>query len=326
MKKKIALMMGGDSGEYEISIQSAEMIQKNIDASLYEVYPILVRGRNWTHATDSGLVFHVNKNDFSLEFPERKIMFDAVFVAIHGTPGEDGKLQGYFDLMGIPYTTCDLTVSAITFNKYFCNDLALQYGMNVPATVLIRKTDTINKEAILNSTGLPCFVKPNKSGSSCGVTKVKEASELENAIAVAFKEDDEVLIQQFIKGRELACGVFKYKGEVIVLPATEIVSKNEFFDYEAKYTGGMANEITPAPLTDTQTAECNKMTAYLYKRFNCKGVVRFDYFLTEDKFWFLEVNTVPGLTEASLVPKQAAAKGIPIDKFFSMLLEETLST
>lgn len=325
MKKKIALVMGGDSGEYEISIQSAEMIEKNIDQNLYEVFPILIRGKNWTHATDSGFVFHVNKNDFSLQFPERKIVFDAVFIAIHGTPGEDGKLQGYFELMGIPYTSCNLTVSAITFNKYFCNDLAIQYGMNVPVTILLREMEVFNPDDIIAATGLPCFVKPNKSGSSCGVTKVKTVADFKQALQIAFKEDDEVLVQQFIKGRELACGVFKYKGEIIVLPATEIVSKNEFFDYEAKYTDGMASEITPAPLTPGQAEECEKMTAYLYDKFDCKGVVRFDYFLTGDKFWFLEVNTVPGLTEASLVPKQAAAKGIAIDRFFSMLLEETLS-
>lgn len=325
MKKKIALVMGGDSGEYEVSIQSAEMILKNIDKDLYDVYPILVRGKNWTHSTDSGLVFHVNKNDFSLQFPDRKIVFDAVFIAIHGTPGEDGKLQGYFEMMGIPYTSCNLTVSAITFNKYFCNDLAIQYGMNVPVTVLLRKTDNVNPELILATTGLPCFVKPNKSGSSCGVSKVKSVADFEQALMNAFKEDDEVLVQQFIQGRELACGVFKYKGEIIVLPATEIVSKNEFFDYDAKYKDGLASEITPAPLTPTQTSECHQITAYLYDKFNCKGVVRFDYFLTDNKFWFLEVNTVPGLTEASLVPKQAAASGIAIDKFFGMLLEETLS-
>jgi D-alanine-D-alanine ligase len=325
MKKKIALVMGGDSGEYEISIQSAEMIEKNIDQNLYEVFPILIRGKNWTHATDSGLVFHVNKNDFSLQFPERKIVFDAVFIAIHGTPGEDGKLQGYFELMGIPYTSCSLTVSAITFNKYFCNDLAIQYGMNVPVSVLLRPSGVINPDDIIAATGLPCFVKPNKSGSSCGVTKVKTAADFKHAVEVALQEDDEVLVQQFIKGRELACGVFKYKGEIIVLPATEIISKNEFFDYEAKYTDGMASEITPAPLTTGQAEECERMTAYLYDKFDCKGVVRFDYFLTGDKFWFLEVNTVPGLTEASLVPKQAAAKGIAIDRLFSMLLEETLS-
>lgn len=318
-------MMGGDSGEYEVSIQSAEMVLKNIDQDLYEVYPILIRGKNWTHSTDSGLVFHVNKNDFSLQFPEKKIVFDAVFIAIHGTPGEDGKLQGYFEMMGIPYTSCNLTVSAITFNKYFCNDLAIQYGMNVPVTVLLRKFDSINPELILATTGLPCFVKPNKSGSSCGVSKVKSVADLEQALINAFKEDDEVLIQQFIQGRELACGVFKYKGEIIVLPATEIVSKNEFFDYDAKYKEGLASEITPASLTPAQTSECHQITAYLYDKFNCKGVVRFDYFLSDNKFWFLEVNTVPGLTEASLVPKQAAANGIAIDKFFGMLLEETLS-
>jgi D-alanine-D-alanine ligase len=324
MQKTIALVMGGDSGEYEVSMQSAVMIRKNIDPAEYNVYPILIRGRNWTYTTDQGLVFHINKNDFSLQIPEKKVVFDAVFIAIHGTPGEDGKLQGYFDLMRIPYTSCDLTVSALTFNKYFCNDLAIQYGMNVPATVLVRRYDAIKPEAILAETGLPCFVKPNKSGSSCGVSKVKSAVELDEAIVNAFKEDDEVLIQQFIEGRELACGVFRYQGEVIVLPITEIVSKKEFFDYEAKYTSGLADEITPAPLTADQTKECQQLTEFLYNKFNCKGVVRFDYFLSQDKFWFLEVNTVPGLSEASLVPKQAAAKGIPISKLFSMLLEETL--
>jgi D-alanine-D-alanine ligase len=190
---------------------------------------------------------------------------------------------------------------------------------------LLRKFDSINPELILATTGLPCFVKPNKSGSSCGVSKVKSVADLEQALINAFKEDDEVLIQQFIQGRELACGVFKYKGEIIVLPATEIVSKNEFFDYDAKYKEGLASEITPAPLTPAQTSECHQITAYLYDKFNCRGVVRFDYFLSDNKFWFLEVNTVPGLTEASLVPKQAVASGIAIDKFFDMLLEETLS-
>ena len=323
-KLNIALLMGGDSGEYEVSLGSAGVVKKFLDKERFEVYPILVRKNEWQYQSDDNQQFPVDKNDFSLRLFKNKVLFDCAFIAIHGTPGEDGKLQGYLDLVGVPYTTCDLTTSAITFNKYFCNDLAIQYGMNVAKTIILRPGDPWEANSLAGAVGLPCFVKPNKSGSSVGVTKVHTSEGLEPAIRYAFAEDDEVLVQQFIRGREMACGVFRYQGKIIVLPVTEIVSKNDFFDYEAKYTSGMADEITPAAITAEEAAECSRMTSSLYEKFNCKGVVRFDYFLADGKWWFLEVNTVPGLSEGSIVPKQAAAAGIGLKEFFGMLLDEAM--
>ncbi len=324
-KKNIALLMGGDSGEFEVSVSSAAVIRKSLDESRYNVFPIMVRAGEWIYLPDSKTGIPVDKNSFSVLAHDNRIFFDGAFIAIHGTPGEDGRLQGYLDMMHVPYTSCDLTTSAITFNKYFCNDLAVKYGMNVAETVLIRHMQSWSAGELIQKTGLPCFVKPNKSGSSCGVSKVYDAGELATAIDKAFAEDDEVLVQQYIKGRELACGVFRHKGEIVVLPVTEVISKKDFFDYEAKYTEGMAEEITPASLTGTELAECNHMTAYLYEKFNCKGVVRFDYFLDNGKLWFLEVNTVPGFSEGSIVPKQAVAAGYSLSEFFSILIEEALA-
>lgn len=325
VKKNIALLMGGDSGEFEVSVASASVIRKNIDPELYNVFPVMVHAGEWIYMPDKKTGIPVDKNSFSVLAHNDRIFFDCAFIAIHGTPGEDGKLQGYLDMAGIPYTTCDLTTSAITFNKYFCNDLAIRYGMNVARTVLIRNLESWDAETLAREVGLPCFVKPNKSGSSCGVTKVYNTAGFEKAIDNAFAEDDEVLVQQYIEGRELACGVFRHKGKVVVLPVTEIRSKKDFFDYEAKYTPGMAEEITPASLTATELLECNRMTEYLYEKFNCKGVVRFDYFLDKGKFWFLEVNTVPGLSDGSIVPKQAMSAGYSLQEFFGILIEEALS-
>lgn len=324
-RKNIALLMGGDSGEFEISVASAAVIRNNIDPHLYNVYPILVHSGEWIYMPDNKTGIPVDKNSFSVLAHGDRIFFDCAFIAIHGTPGEDGKLQGYLDMVRVPYTTCDVTTSAITFNKCFCNDLAIRYGMNVAETVLIRHMETWQAGALAAKVGLPCFVKPNKSGSSCGVTKVYSIGEFEKAINNAFAEDNEVLVQQFIQGRELACGVFRSKGNVIVLPVTEVISKNDFFDYEAKYTAGMAEEITPAILTPDEQSECDRITSYLYEKFNCRGVVRFDYFLADGRFWFLEVNTVPGLSDGSIVPKQAMAAGYSLTGFFGILIEEALS-
>jgi len=323
-KLNIALLMGGDSGEYEVSIGSAGVIKKHLDKGKYTVFPILVHGNDWQYIQDEKLTIPVNKNNFSLNLNGETIYFDCAFIAIHGTPGEDGKLQGFLDMAGVPYTSCDLTTSAITFNKYFCNDLAIQYEMNVAKTLLLRPDTLWNENDIVDSVDLPCFVKPNKSGSSVGVTKVYSKSEIRNAIEKAFAEDDEVLVQQFIKGREMACGVFRLNGEIKVLPVTEIVTKKDFFDYEAKYTSGMADEITPALIATEENSECRKMTAFLYQKFNCKGVVRFDYFLSEGKWWFLEVNTVPGFSEGSIIPKQAVAAGFTLKEFFGILIEEAI--
>lgn len=325
MKKKIAVVMGGDSGEYDISIQSAKVTCRQIDSEKYDVYPVLIHKNEWAFVTSDGSHLPVDRYDFSISPDGTKIKFDAIFIAIHGTPGEDGKLQGYFEMLGIPFTTCDSITSAITFSKYFTNDLAITYGINVPKTFLVRRGRTFDAKTIANELGFPFFIKPNKAGSSVGVTKVYKLDEVDEAIRKAFAHDDEVLLQQFAKGRELACGVYSLKGEIKVLPVTEIISAKDFFDYEAKYTEGMAQEITPANITEAETAECRRMTAYLYDKFNCRGIVRFDYFLDGSEFLFLEVNTVPGLSEGSIVPKQAAAAGISMKELFSQLIEESLS-
>ncbi len=323
-KINVVLFMGGDSGEYDVSIASASQVKNNLDTEKFDVYPVLVRDDSWTYTDANGRQFPFDRNQHGLTIDDRYVKFDCAFIAIHGTPGEDGKLQGYLDIAGIPYTTCDVTTSALTFNKYFCNDLAIQYGVKVARTIILRQGDAWNAADLCRETGLPCFVKPNKSGSSVGVSKVYDEAGLAGAIAKAFAEDDEVLVQQFIRGREMACGVFTLNAEVKVLPVTEVISKNDFFDYQAKYTVGLASEITPAPITEAQAEECTKLTDYLYRKFNCKGVVRFDYFLSGEEWWFLEVNTVPGFSAESIIPKQAKAAGFGLKEFFGALVDEAL--
>jgi D-alanine-D-alanine ligase len=323
-KIRVVLFMGGDSGEYEVSIASASQVKNNLDTEKYEVYPVLIRDGKWTYTASNGDLIPFDRNNHCLKIEQETVFFDCAFIAIHGTPGEDGKLQGYLEMAGIPYTTCDVTTSALTFNKYFSNDLALQYGVKVARTIILRRGDTWNTEQMVKEVGLPCFVKPNKAGSSVGVSKVYDTEEISIAIEKAFAEDDEVLVQQFIKGREMACGVFTLGGKIQVLPVTEVVSENDFFDYQAKYTVGLASEITPAPISEEKSAECKRLTDYLYRKFNCKGVVRFDYFLVEDTWWFLEVNTVPGFSAESIIPKQAKAAGYQLKDFFGSLVEEAL--
>ncbi|MBK7172530.1 MAG: D-alanine--D-alanine ligase [Bacteroidales bacterium] len=323
-KLSIALLMGGDSGEFDVSIGSAKVVAKFLDENFFDIYPILIRKNDWHYTLNEDESIQIDKNDFSLHLKDRKIHFDCAFIAIHGTPGEDGKLQGYLDLMSIPYTSCDLTTSALTFNKFFCNDIAIRAGMNVARTVLLRDGHKWTYEQLAKEVGLPCFIKPNKSGSSVGVTKVYNLEGFEPALKLAFAEDNEVQVQEYIKGREMACGVFRTEGRLVVLPVTEVIPKNDFFDYEAKYTSGMAEEVTPAVITPHEEDECRKMTAMLYEKFNCKGVVRFDYFLSEGKWWFLEVNTVPGFSEGSIIPKQAKSAGINLSDFFSSLVYEAI--
>ncbi len=324
MKKNIALIAGGDSGEYVISIKSAELTRKNIDHDLYNVYTILMYGGKWIYKTEDNTEIPVDKNDFSVTVKGNKIKFDCAFIVIHGTPGEDGKLQGYFDILNIPYTTSNLLTSAMTFNKNVCNTLVNSYGILTAKSMLIRKTDPIILKDILSKITLPCFVKPNKGGSSIGMSKINKQNELKNAVDIAFKEDDEVFIEEFIDGTELTCGVIKIDDKLITLPLTEIVSKNTFFDYEAKYTAGITDEITPARVSEKIEKQCKNTSAYLYDKLNCKGIVRFDYIFSKNKLYFLEVNIVPGLSEKSIVPQQAEAIGIPIKQLFTMVIEEAL--
>ncbi|MEI8280229.1 MAG: D-alanine--D-alanine ligase [Bacteroidota bacterium] len=329
MKKNIALLAGGYSGEYAISIQTAQTIEKNLDSELYNTYKIIVTREGWWHDTTDGNKVEIDKNDFSLTINGSRITFDAVFIAIHGTPGEDGRMQGYLDMLQIPYTSCNAIVSALTFNKSYCNKVVKAFNVvNIANSVHLIKGEPYSVGTILDQLKMPVFVKPNESGSSLGVSKVKSVEELLPAIEKAFKEDNQVLIEEFIEGRELTIGVYRMKGYLHALPATEIVSKNEFFDYEAKYTPGVTTEITPAPITDTLREQLENKSSYLYRHLNCSGVVRMDFILQNktNKLYFLEVNTMPGQSENSIVPQQVRAAGGSLKDFYGNLLEDCLKS
>ena len=321
--KTIAIVAGGDSSEYEISIKSANEVKKELGTK-YKTYVIVIRGDNWYWEGEKGRIHGIDKNDFSLNIDGTKIRFDAVFVAIHGTPGENGLLQGYFDMLKIPYTSCDAFCSALTFNKQACKLFLKEYGVLMADAVLIRRGESISPDDLINRLGLPCFVKPNDSGSSFGVSKVKSAEELVPALEEAFKESDEVLVEKFMGGRETACGVVKTisRSKSIVLPVTEIVSKKEFFDYEAKYTPGLSDEITPAPMDETITGKIQDLSSTIYDLLGCKGIVRVDFIVVGETPYFLEINTVPGMTRESLVPKQAEAAGIGLSDIYSLVVED----
>jgi D-alanine-D-alanine ligase len=326
MKKNIALVAGGYSGEFVISIQTAATIEKNLDETLYNIYKIIITKQEWYHETPHGKVL-VDKNDFSLKIAGEKIRFDAAFIAIHGTPGEDGRIQGYLDMLNIKYTTCNAIVSALTFNKSYCNKVVKAFNVvNIANSVHLIKGEPYSVGAVLDVLKFPVFVKPNESGSSLGVSKVKKVEQLLPAIEKAFKEDNQVLIEEFIEGRELTIGVYKLNGCVYALPATEIVSKNEFFDYEAKYTPGVTKEITPAKIDKHVREDLENKSTYIYRHLNCRGVVRMDFILEQKtgKLFFLEVNTMPGQSENSIVPQQVRADGKTLKDFYGALLADCL--
>jgi D-alanine-D-alanine ligase len=324
MKYKIAIIAGGDSGEYEISIKSAGVVKKHLDSAKFESYAVVIRGKDWFCKDLDGESFLVNKEDFTVNLPGRLLSFDAVFVAIHGTPGEDGRIQGYFDLLGIPYTSCDQATSALTFDKFFCNHFVSSFGMKISRSIVLNKNEKFSEGEILKQIKLPVFVKPACGGSSVGTSKVKTGEELLPAIKLALHEDNRVLLEEYIPGRELSCGIIKYKGQVRDLPITEIISKKEFFDYEAKYEG-MSDEITPAVLPEDTARKVSETSLKLYKLLNCKGMVRFDYILNDKELFFLEVNTVPGLSEQSIVPQQALKAGISLNELFSEAVMNALN-
>lgn len=327
-KPTIAFLTGGYSGEAEISYKSAKTIEKNIDPQKFEHYKIDVTKEGWFYVSPGGAQFEIDKNDFSLQIDGQKILFDAALIGIHGTPGEDGKLQGYFDLLEIPYTSCDCAISALTFNKRYTVAVASFSGIHVANSVLLFKDQDKSAEEQVKKLQFPVFVKPNNGGSSIGMSKVNAPSEeLGAAIEKAFKEDDQVLVEEFIKGREFTIGVFKSKGKIIPLPITEVITKKEFFDFEAKYLGA-SQEITPAEV-ESSIAEMIKTEAVkIYQIFNCKGIVRIDFIYNEEKGlpFMLEINTVPGQTEVSLVPQQLKVMGWSLMDFYTALLEECLPT
>lgn len=323
MKKKIALITGGYSGEAVISYKSASSIEKNIDDTKWACYKIDINPLGWNYLSPGGKKIPVDKNDFSITIDGNKVNFDAVLVSLHGTPGEDGKLQGYFDTLNIPYSSCDTATSALTFNKRYTVAVASFAGMHVAKSVHLFKHIPVTPDQILKELKLPVFVKPNNGGSSIGMSKVKQAGELQAALNKAFKEDDQVLVEEFIKGRELTIGVFKSKGEIIALPITEIIAKNEFFDFEAKYEGA-SDEITPAVVDESIAEKVRTEAKKAYAVFNCRGIVRIDFIYDEASGnpYMLEINTVPGQSDASLVPQQVVAMGWTLKQFYSALIEE----
>jgi D-alanine-D-alanine ligase len=323
MKKKIALITGGYSGEAVISYKSATTIEKNIDTEKWDCYKIDINPEGWFYMASEGPQVEVDKNDFSITISGNKIKFDAVLVGLHGTPGEDGKLQGYFDCLKIPYTSCDAATSALTFNKRYTVAVASFAGMHVAKSLHLFKNIPVQPAEILSNLKLPLFVKPNNGGSSLGISKVKDASELQAALDKAFHEDDQVLAEEFISGREFTIGVYKSKGKIIALPITEIISKNEFFDFEAKYEGA-SEEVTPANVDETVAEKVRAEAKKAYAVFNCNGIVRMDFIYQESDGhpYLLEINTVPGQSEASLVPQQVVAMGMTLKEFYSALIEE----
>lgn len=324
MKKNIALVAGGYSGEYEISIRSAGQIAQNIDTNKYNVYTIVIEKKSWYYSIEDKHV-EIDKNDFSLTLNEEKINFDGALIIVHGTPGENGLLQGYFDMLNIPYTTCSALVSTITFDKEVCNALVRSFDIvNVAKNTSVFKDEKLDLDKISSTINFPLFVKPSEGGSSIGMSKVSCKEDLLPAIEKAFEVHHKVLIEEFIEGREFSCGVMQVgEKEIIAFPATEIVSQTEFFDYDAKYNG-LSNEITPAQVSNELMLRVQETTKKLYKRLNCSGVCRIDFIYREkdDKLFFLEVNTTPGQSAQSIVPQQVRAMGRDTKWLYQTLLEQ----
>ena len=326
MKKKVALVTGGLSGEAQISYKSAVTVNGNLDRSKFDVFQIDINPSGWWYKPENEAPQKVNRDDFSITDSGSKINFDVVLLCIHGTPGEDGKLQGYFDMLGLPYTSCDAATSALTFNKRYTVAVAAFGGISVANSMHLFKHTPVSPENILAKLELPLFVKPNNGGSSIGMSKVTTADALAPALEKAFKEDTQVLVEEFISGREFTIGVFKTKGSLQVLPITEIETSNEFFDFEAKYQGKSV-ETTPALIDETMQSQLEAAAKRVYEVLNCRGVVRVDFIYNEEKGlpYMLEVNTVPGQSAASVIPQQVKAMGMSLQEFYTSIVEESLN-
>lgn len=321
--KNVAIIMGGFSSEYDISVKSASVVFKYLNTKKYKAYRIYITKNSWYYLDENKIEHHVNKNDFSIQLNVEKIKFDVVFNAVHGTPGEDGILQAYFELLNIPHTSCDSYQSALTFNKRDLLSVLKPYGIKCATSYFLNQGDKIDTNSIVKKVGLPCFVKANKAGSSFGISKVYEEDKLKTAIEKAFYEDDEIIIESFLDGTEVSVGVITYKGEIVVLPITEIVSDNDFFDYEAKYEG-KSQEITPARISDVKLKRVIEVASNIYSTLKLKGFSRSEFIFIEDEPYLIEVNTTPGLTEESILPQQANAYGISLPDLFENAIEEVL--
>jgi len=324
MKKNIAVVYGGDSSEFVVSVKSSKNVFESIDPSIYNVWKVQMQGLNWEVLEGDQVIATIDKDDFSFVKNNEKIQFDFAYITIHGTPGEDGKLQGYFDMVKIPYSTCGVYSSALTFNKYFCSNYLRNFGVTMAKSVRLFKGDAIDTDKLIEELGLPVFVKPNAGGSSFGVTKVKEKAQLLAALELATKESVDILIEEFIDGPEFTCGLVKIAGEKIVFPVTEVIPKNEFFDYEAKYTKGKTDEITPARISPELTSKIQQLSSRIYDLCDCSGIVRVDYILKDGEFYFLEVNTTPGITSTSFIPQQIAAMNRKLGDVLGLIIEDKL--
>ncbi len=321
--KTLAIVAGGDSSEIVVSLKSANGIASFLDATKYTFYTVIIEGSDWRVKLENETT-PIDKNDFSFQLNGEKVLFDCAYITIHGTPGENGRLQGYFDMIGLPHTTCDVLPSALTFDKFTCNNYLKGFGVKVAESVLVKKGQQPTAEEILDITGLPVFVKPNTGGSSFGVTKVTEKDQLLPAIAKAQLESDLTVVEAFIQGTEVTNGIYKTLDKAVILPITEVVPKNEFFDYEAKYEGAV-EEITPARISDELTQRIQQLTSAIYDLLSCKGIVRIDYIIQENTIYLLEVNTTPGMTPTSFIPQQVEAAGLPIADVFTDVIEDAIA-
>ncbi|MGL5015204.1 MAG: D-alanine--D-alanine ligase [Bacteroidales bacterium] len=320
MRRNIAIISGGDSSEWVVSKKSAQGLLSFIDSKHYNRYLVVIRQSKWSVIIDDE-EYPIDKNDFSFIKDNTKVKFDFAYITIHGTPGENGLLQGYFELIGVPYSSCDVLASAITFNKFSCNRYLETFGISTARAIRLRKGEEVSNHQVLEEIALPCFIKPNVGGSSFGVTKVKEEGEIQEAIRKAFEEGEEVIIESLLTGTEITCGCYKTKNRSVVLPITEVVSKNEFFDFEAKYNADFVEEITPARLPDSITSEVQALTSRIYDILGCKGIIRVDYIISDNKINLLEVNTTPGMTSTSFIPQQISAAGLNISDVMQEIIE-----
>ncbi|HAH23809.1 MAG TPA: D-alanine--D-alanine ligase [Prolixibacteraceae bacterium] len=324
MKKNIAVVFGGDSSEFVVSVKSSINVFKSLDPNLYNIWKVQMKGLEWEVLEDHQVIAMVNKNDFSFVKDNEKITFDFAYITIHGTPGEDGKLQGYFDMVKIPYSTCGVYSSALTFNKYFCSNYLRNFNVPMAKSIRLFKGDHVEASQLVEELGLPLFVKPNAGGSSFGVTKVKEKGQLLEALQIATNESSDILIEQFIDGPEFTCGLVKLSDQELIFPVTEVIPQNEFFDYEAKYTKGKTDEITPARISAELTQKIQELSSRIYDLCDCSGIVRMDYILKDNEFYFLEVNTTPGMTATSFVPQQIEAMGKKLGDVLGLIIEDKL--
>jgi D-alanine-D-alanine ligase len=306
-KPNIAIVAGGNSSEFVVSLISGDNVFAAIDKNKFDPWLVHMKGNEWSVIENGIKIAGIDKSDFSFSLNNTKIRFDYASINIHGTPGEDGILQGYFDLLKIPYSTSNVHSSSLTFNKWFCNNYLQNFGIHMARSVILRKGDHVDTSKIIDKLGLPVFVKPNAGGSSFGITKVKTEEELKPAIHKAREESRDALVEEFIEGTEYTCGLVKLKDQSLIFPVTEVIPKNEFFDYEAKYTPGVTEEITPARLPEHLFKKCQELSTAIYDHCHCSGIVRIDYILRDNTFWFLEVNTTPGMTATSFIPQQINA-------------------